>query len=241
MRTRVQELLEQDNPEIDWLILDLEQVVGIDVSSWYMTQRLVADCENKNVTLLIAGLEQLTASEPDKLSQQLTALRFANVREAIEHVEEALLHKYGDTLDAQLPNAEILHTLSLTCHQDYVSRMSVTTGDIVIQQGAQSDDIYFFTAGELLVSLTQPDGTSRVVAKIKAGSLIGVFAHYTGQRRSANIVAHGDAELVRLDMQRLADAGLQDQKATAQLHELIARHMAHRLIQTTAILRELGY
>lgn len=72
-------------------ILDLEQVSGIDVSAWSMLQRLVADCDNKDVTLLIAGLERLTASEPPKLSRQLTAMRFANVREAIEHVEEALL------------------------------------------------------------------------------------------------------------------------------------------------------
>ena len=125
--------------------------------------------------------------------------------------------------------------------QDHLTNMSVTEGDVVIEQGAKSDEIYFLTAGELLVSITQPDGTERVVAKIMAGSLIGEFAYYSGQIRSANIIANGDAQLIRLNMQRLADADQKDLSAVVELHKLIARYMARRLTQTTALLRELGY
>ena len=241
LRTQVQRLLEAENPKLKWLILDLEQVSGIDVSAWYMLQRLVADCERKEVSLLIAGLEHLTASEPVKLSKQLTAPRFENVRHAIEHVEEALLHDNGDVLDEQILSADIHNTLSLDGLQEYLTHMSVTAGDIVIKQGAKSDEIYFLTSGELLVSITQPNGEERIVAKIVAGSLIGEFAHYIGQIRSANIIANGPAELVRLDMQLLAQADPQDMVAVVELHKLIARYMARRLTQTTALLRELGY
>ena len=241
LRTHVQKLLEADKPSVRWLILDLEQVSGIDVSAWYMLQRLVADCERQEVSLLITGLERLTASEPQKLSAQLTAPRFDNIRQAIEHVEEALLRDNGDTVGEHILSAEIHKTLSLKGLQDYLTHLTVTTGDVVIEQGAASDDIYFLTAGELLVSITQPGGTARVVAKIKAGSLIGEFAYYNGQIRSANIIAQGEAQLVRLDMQRLAGADAQDLSAVVELHKLIARYMARRLTQTTAILRELGY
>lgn len=241
LRTHVQKLLESDTPKLKWLVLDLEQVSGIDVSAWYMLQRLVADCENKQVALLIAGLERLTASEPAKLSQQLTAMRFANVREAIEHIEEALLRENGDALDEQLLSADIHHTLSLEGLQDYVTRMWVSAGDVVIEQGAQSEEIYFLTEGELLVSISQPDGSARVVAKVMAGSLIGEFAYYSGQIRSANIIAQGEASLIRLDMKHLAEADPHDMQAVVALHKLIARYMARRLTQTTALLRELGY
>ena len=241
LRTHVQSLLDDNTSALKWLILDLEQVSGIDVSAWYMLQRLVADCDGREVSLLISGLERLTASEPAKLSQQLTAMRFGNVREAIEHVEEALLSQNGDAVDEHLLSADIHHTLSLEGLQDHLTHMSVTKGDVVFEQGAKSAEIYFLTAGELQVSITQPDGKERVVAKIMAGSLIGEFAYYSGQIRSANIIANGDAQLIRLNMQRLANADQQDLSAVVELHKLIARYMARRLTQTTALLRELGY
>lgn len=241
LRAHVQKLLEDRNPAIKWLILDLEHVSGIDVSSWYMLQRLVADCDSKQVTLLIAGLERLALQEPAKLSGQLTAMRFEKLRDAIEHIEEALLHEGGEAADAHVLSAEIHQILSMDGLQEYVTQMPVTDGDVVIEQGAKTEDIYFLMAGELLVLKMQPDGTSRAVAKIMAGSLIGEFAHYSGEMRSANIVAHGAAQLVRVDMQRLAKAGPPDLSAVVALHRLIARHMARRLTQTTALLRELGY
>jgi len=206
-----------------------------------MLQRVVADCDSKQVTLLIAGLDRLAASEPAKLSAQLTAMRFEKVREAIEHVEEALLYVEGEIVGDHVLSAEIHDVLGLDGLQDYVAQVSVTAGDIVIAQGSKTEEIYFLTAGELLVFVTQADGTSRAVAKIMAGSLIGEFAHYSGRMRSANIVAHGAAQLVRVDMRRLSDASPQDLSAAVALHKLIARHMARRLTQTTALLRELGY
>lgn len=240
LRTHVQRLVEADEPAINWLILDLERVSGIDVSAWYMLQRLVADCDAKQVTLLIAGIERLTAAEPKKLSQQLTAKRFTDLTDAIEHIEDALLHQSRDVAEEHILSAEILKTLSLNGLQEFLTQMSVTAGDSVIEQGATSDEIYFLTSGELRVSITQPNGTSRVVAKIKAGSLIGEFAHYAGQIRSANVIAHGPAQLIRLDMRRLAEADQQDLSAAVELHKLIARHMARRLTQTTARLHELA-
>lgn len=240
LRARVQQMIEDETAKMRWLILDFEQVSGIDVSTWYMLQRLVSDCEAKQISLLVAGLERLTTSEPAKLSEQFTAPRFADLSETVLHVEETLLAENGSTLDDHVLSEEIYKTLNLKGLKEYVSDITAAHGEVLIAQGSQSDEIYFLTSGELNVSVRQADGAPRVVAKIRAGTLIGEFAHYTGQIRSADIIAEGDAKLIRVDMQRLTHAGIENSAATAAFHKLVAQHMAHRLTQTTAFLRELG-
>lgn len=241
LRARVQRLLEEDAPKIRWLILDLKDVSGIDVSTWYLLQRLVSDCRNSQVSVLVAGLNRFTETEPAKLLDPFKAQQFTNLREAILHIEEALLHENGTILDEHKLNAEIQQTLSLKGLQEYVTDVSLANGEVLIEQGSQSKDIYFLTTGELVVSVAEPEGGVRIVAKVMAGSLIGEFAHYTGQTRSAKISAQGTARLIKVDMQRLENAGSTNSDATAAFHRLVARHMAFRLKQTTSLLRELGY
>ncbi|WP_293450413.1 cyclic nucleotide-binding domain-containing protein [Planktotalea sp.] len=206
-----------------------------------MLQRVVADCDTKQVSILILGLDRLAASEPAKLSKQLTAPRYTSLHQALEHVENAMISEGGEGIDEHHLSTEIHEVLSSQALQEYLTEVSLEAGDILIEQGAKSEEIYFFTVGKLLVSITKPDGVSKTVAKIKAGSLIGEFAHYRGQTRSANIIAQGSAQLIRLDMKRIAEADQKDLRATVKLHKLIARHMARRLTETTALLRELGY
>ena len=93
----------------------------------------------------------------------------------------------------------------------------------------------------MAVSVTKPDGTVGVVAQIRPGSVIGEMAYYTGRGRSADIVADGAAELLRIDMKRLAEMEDAHPGVAAGFHKLIARHMARRLSRTTMLLRDQAF
>jgi NTE family protein len=89
-------------------------------------------------------------------------------------------------------NAEILEAIQ--SEADYID---LGPGEILLQQGDVSSDVYFVLSGRLR-ALTESGGASRILGEIGRGETIGELAMFTGEPRSASIVALRNCSVVKV-------------------------------------------
>lgn len=108
-------------------------------------------------------------------------------------------------------DADSLHALATG-----LDELSLADGEVLVRQGESGDALFIVTAGELDVSVSNGQGRSVVVDRLRAGSVIGEMALLAGSRRTATVTARGPADLVRFSkagFDRLAEdhPGLREQ------------------------------
>ncbi len=242
VRERIKVLLQETAQPPHWLVLDFRHVSGLDSSTWHMMQKLADDCDAQGVQVVFCNIARLEAGGRQTGLRPSKALAFDTLDLALEHVEDVLLSR-APVVD--LPaSGDIWRDISAVFPDgalaQFTETITASAGDVVIKRGAQSSYVYVLTEGQLSVSVPNQDGSTSTVAQIRSGFLIGEIAYYAGGVRSADVIAKGDVTLHRIDMQRLDAAEEQLPRAVAEVHKIIARHMASRLSRTTQLLRDLG-
>ena len=76
--------------------------------------------------------------------------------------------------------------------------VEIAAGDTLIRQGEHGDSAYLTISGRLRVYVVADDGATRMVRELSRGEVIGEMSLYTGEPRSATVVAVRDSVLVRL-------------------------------------------
>jgi NTE family protein len=82
---------------------------------------------------------------------------------------------------------------------EHVQWVELAAGDVLMQQGSPGDSAYLSISGRFRVYMADEDGSRRVVRELGRGEVIGEMSLYTGEPRSATVVAIRDSVLVRLD------------------------------------------
>jgi NTE family protein len=90
-------------------------------------------------------------------------------------------------------DAEILRTIQ--SQADYID---LGPGEMLFRQGDISDDVYFVLSGRLRALSEGEGGTSTILGEIGRGETIGELAMFTGEPRSASIIALRNSSLVKL-------------------------------------------
>ena len=109
---------------------------------------------------------------------------------------EALLAQYLTSLFGEL-GADTVAFL-----RQHVQWVEVGAGGVLMEQGAQGDSAYLTVSGRFRVYMSDADGSQRVVRELGRGEVIGEMSLYTGEPRSATVVAIRDSVLARLDKPR---------------------------------------
>jgi len=101
----------------------------------------------------------------------------------------------GELLDRVFPDiGDAARHVLLQCLQ----WVEIAAGETLIRQGERGDSAYLTISGRLRVYVAADDGTSRMVRELSRGEVIGEMSLYTGEPRSATVVAVRDSVLVRL-------------------------------------------
>lgn len=82
-------------------------------------------------------------------------------------------------------------------------------GETLFRQGDRGASLFFVISGRLQALVTDPDGTSRKIGEIMRGETVGEMSVFTGEPRSATVVAIRDCVVVRLSkavFERVLDA-----------------------------------
>ena len=71
-------------------------------------------------------------------------------------------------------------------------------GEMLFRQGDISDDVYFVLSGRLRALSESEPGTSKILGEIGRGETIGELAMFTGEPRSASIIALRNSSVVKV-------------------------------------------
>jgi CRP/FNR family cyclic AMP-dependent transcriptional regulator len=86
------------------------------------------------------------------------------------------------------------------CAQNAVTR-NFQKGAILITCSDQSDTVYFVLEGELKICITDEDGKELILNFISAGESFGELAVFTGEPRSADVIARTACKLLIISKQ----------------------------------------
>ena len=78
--------------------------------------------------------------------------------------------------------------------------IDLPSGSILFRQGEHSDDVYFVLSGRLR-AITEAGNETRVLGEIGRGETVGELALFTGEPRSASIVALRESSVVKVTRQ----------------------------------------
>ena len=106
---------------------------------------------------------------------------------------EALLARYLSSLFGGLGPETIAFL------RQHVQWVETGAGEVLMAQGAPGDSAYLSISGRFRVYMAGDDGAPRAVRELGRGEVIGEMSLYTGEPRSATVVAIRDSVLARLD------------------------------------------
>jgi NTE family protein len=110
---------------------------------------------------------------------------------------------YHDRLLADLL-AQVFGTLdahALALLRDHLRWVAIAGGQTLMAEGEPGDSMYVSVSGRLRAYVKGDNGTPRMVREMSRGQVIGEMSLFTGEPRSATVVAIRDSVLVRLDKQ----------------------------------------
>ena len=104
-------------------------------------------------------------------------------------------------------------------------------GERIITQDDEGHSMFMVLAGEVDV-VVHAKGKDLPVAKLKAGDAFGEMCLLTGEKRTANVVAHGDCDVWEIHRDVIAPLLQENPEFTHRLSDLLA----HRKMQTEGLL-----
>jgi glutaminase len=215
----VRELLESADGA-NYLILDLKHVLGMDECSCRLLYHLTMTLKSAGKTLMFtrAGRwTQLRRYMKKKMEAQFEdAFRtFEGNDQALEWAEEQLLNgrlaqringgpvaieEYA--LFSGLRAEEIAHV------GDLLELRKYPAGHVIVETGANADEIYFVHRGTAGITITLAGGAQKRLGLFGPGMAFGEVAMLDGSKRSATVVAETDVEchtLKRTDFDALGE------------------------------------
>jgi SulP family sulfate permease len=155
----------------------------------------------------------------------------------LQRCEEGLLRDEAladsGTTDGQGGRDERWRTAGMPAGlEQYTERESLSDGAVLIRQGESPDDVYVLESGRLRVEMQTPDGTRMRVRSINPGVVVGEVAMYSGDARTADVVAEGSTVVLRLDRASIDRLEAQDPELAAALHRWLAGVLSERLSDT---------
>ena len=109
--------------------------------------------------------------------------------------------------------------------QQHLQWVELAASEVLMEQGKPGDSAYLCISGRLRVYVREGDGAQRMVREMSRGEVIGEMSLYTGEPRSATVVALRNSVLVKLDKQRFDEL----LAISPQVSITLTRQIIHRL------------
>jgi small-conductance mechanosensitive channel/CRP-like cAMP-binding protein len=104
-------------------------------------------------------------------------------------------------------------------------------GETIIREGADGASMFVLVTGEASVSVDGSGGEPALVATLRGGDCFGEMSLLTGEKRSANVIALSDCEVIEITKDVFGNAVQRDSELLMRLSSLLA----HRKMQTDSI------
>jgi sulfate permease, SulP family len=218
-----------------FLVIDLRRVNGVDSSAVVAFVKAMHLAEASGFDLVFTGASDavrgqlarggLVASEivrfePD-LDRGLQRCEEELLREDVVRVPESVSIIGGDAL-VGMPSGLRAH----------LERVELADGTVLIRQGDSPDDVFVLESGRLRVEMETSDGTRLRLRSINPGVVVGEVAMYSGDPRTADVVAEGPSVVLRLDRASIARIEAEDPALASAMHRWLGGVLSERLSDT---------
>jgi SulP family sulfate permease len=218
-----------------FLVVDLRRVTGVDSSAVVAFVKVMHLAGAAGFHLVFTGASEavrrqlgrggLVASEVVRFEPDLDR--------GLEWCEEGLLQEEAVTSHAAIDGRDGGWTAAMPLGLErYVERQTLPDGTVLIRQGESPDDVYVLESGRLRVEMQTPGGARIRVRSISPGVVVGEVAMYSGDPRTADVVAEGPSVVLRLDRASIDRVEAQDPELAAALHRWLAGVLSERLSDT---------
>ncbi len=228
-------VLAEEGAPVAALILDFSHVSGLDISAANSFAKLVTAAKRNATTIFWCGLapmaHDLLTKAGDVFSDGAAQRECADLDRALEAAEEHLLTSLAHPSE-ESESVWLSRELAIASGGDallrYFTRKEVAAGDYLFHANDVADSLYLVARGRLLVTIDA--GNERAhLRTMNVGSFIGEMGLYSGEPRSADVLAETDVELYCLTAAALERMTRDDPALAMALHRLLFRLQAERL------------
>ena len=114
----------------------------------------------------------------------------------------------------------------------YFKKETISEGEVLFKQGDTGNSLYLILGGAISIVINLPDGHSVTVRTMRAGSILGEMAVYTGAPRTASAVARRDSVLFKLSTKDYQSLVLSHPSEAHLFSACIIKIMAERLARS---------
>lgn len=215
-----------------FVVIDVRRVSGLDASAVVAFAKATRLAHSQGSEMIVTG-----ASEPVRaqlqaggVSERDGRLRFVpDLDRGLERCEDALLaEEPPGVVEAAAgstdgPPAGLVSSMT---------RVTVTEGLVVVRQEDPPGDLSVLVEGRLEVETATAEGRRVRLAALGPGAVIGELTLYTGEPRTADVVAATPCVVLRLTREQIERIEADDPATAIDLHRWLARTLAGRLSDT---------
>ncbi|NNE22435.1 MAG: SLC26A/SulP transporter family protein [Rhizobiales bacterium] len=233
-----------------FLVLDLRRTTGLDSSAAVSFVKLEQLAKASRFKLVLTEVPDQVAGTLGRAGVGESALtpvrKFDNLDLGLMWCEEKLILRIAPEL-ADVSAVSVRESL-VDEHVDedaakimlnYMEQLEFAPGDVLIEQGTQSQEMYFIESGAFAVELHNGDGQPIRLNTAGPGSFVGEISFYLGQGRSATVVCEKQATVWQLTRQNLDALRNENPEIASYFHQRIAVMLADRLSATTRLIQHL--
>ncbi len=245
---------------VRYLVLDFRMVQGMDASAALGLSKLHQLCVRYRVVLIVSGLrpEQQAVLQQMRFLPQREIRVVSDLDRGMEWIENRLLAEAvgaGSSAPAELAGSEDNEAAPSVDLRDMLAAhfspeaLKVLLGlcevldlpqeTVLIKRGEAGDALYFVERGEVSVMVRLENGQRKRLRTLGPGSLVGEMALYSGQPRSADVVADTPCRAYRLSAERFARLEREDPSVVIQFHSFVVKLLAKRLSAASDEIRAL--
>jgi len=240
---------DRELPPLAYVILDFQQVSGLDTSGLVSISKLSRLASKTGFIILAAAVPvdiQNSFRSSGLLKEGPGQVRIFRDRDySVEWCENDILKKrVVDTGNEVKSLAKILsdfHPWKVDTEAlfDYLKRIDVGKNHYLILQGDPSHELFFIESGKVKVSVELDNGRTMRVRTMGAGTVVGEIGLYLDQQRLASVVTEEPCVIYRLDAEALHRMEQERPALASAFHEFMVRVLAERVTQQNRTLRAL--
>jgi NTE family protein/lysophospholipid hydrolase len=165
-----------------------------------------------------------TAREAPELVRQMAEL----IHRRLQHYRcESILPRLFGPLDAAM-----LEDLCSTAQWLHLRR-----GEVLFRQGEQEVSLYIVMSGRLQALVAGPDGRRQLIGEIPTGESVGEMALFTGEARSATVIAMRDSELLKFSREAFAGMSVRYPQLTSEITKIVIQRFRRSIAPQVASCR----
>ncbi len=222
------------------LILDFKGVDGIDTSAAMTFHKVRQSALRSGVTVVFTGASPRILRILNGASSQTLSKKdiFPTLDTAMEWAEEQILASVEGRLDDQFPmlNEWLLAGLgdgiAVEFLKTYLQPFYLDSGETLFRRGMAATMLYLVDSGRISVVVEDDSGSSRRLASLMGGAMIGEEDLYTSGTHQATALAEVPSVVYGLANDRMEQLSSDHPRLAARFHAIILRMMAKRLRQS---------